>query len=138
VFLKAIAKFTDWTSFLYAKRGIQVSILYKMIIQFCHFNLSNLGAFINRERLICSLSQVREFAGKDKLVLAGSGCESTRQTIELTRAMALEGGADVAVIVTPCYFKGRMNAEALKQHFKAVADNSPIPIVLYSVPANTG
>ena len=82
--------------------------------------------------------QVREFAGKDKLVLAGSGCESTRQTIELTRAMALEGGADVAVIVTPCYFKGRMNGEALKQHFKAVADNSPIPIVLYSVPANTG
>ena len=37
--------------------------------------------------------QVREFAGKDKLVLAGSGCESTRQTIELTRAMAWEGGA---------------------------------------------
>ena len=51
--------------------------------------------------------QVREFAGKDKLVLAGSGCESTRQTIELTRAMATEGGADVAVVVTPCYFKVR-------------------------------
>ncbi len=82
--------------------------------------------------------QVREFAGEGKLVLAGSGCESTRQTIELTRAMAVEGGADAAVVVTPCYFKGRMNSEALKRHFKDVADNSPIPIVLYSVPANTG
>ena len=52
--------------------------------------------------------------------------------------MAVEGGADAAVVVTPCYFKGRMNSEALKKHFKDVADNSPIPIVLYSVPANTG
>ena len=51
--------------------------------------------------------------------------------------MAAEG-ADVAVVVTPCYFKGRMNGEALKRHFRDVADNSPIPIVLYSVPANTG
>ena len=70
--------------------------------------------------------------------MAGSGCESTRQTIELTKAMAVEGGADAAVVVTPCYFKGRMNSEALRKHFMDVADSSPIPIVLYSVPANTG
>ena len=81
--------------------------------------------------------QVRKYASKDKLVLAGSGCESTAQTIALTAAMA-EAGADAAVVVTPCYFKAKMNGAALKAHFLAVADASPIPVVLYSVPANTG
>jgi len=72
----------------------------------------------------------------DKLVLAGSGCESTRATIQMTAAMAA-AGADAAVVITPCYFKSRMSGPALEQHFRAVADASPIPVVLYSVPANT-
>ena len=69
--------------------------------------------------------------------MAGSGCESTNQTIEMTTKMA-EAGADAAVVITPFYFKNKMNSEALKIHFTAVADASPIPILLYSVPANTG
>jgi len=73
----------------------------------------------------------------DKLVLAGSGCESTLATIELTTAMA-KVGADAAVVITPCYFKNKMNNSALEEHFTAVADSSPIPVILYSVPANTG
>lgn len=82
--------------------------------------------------------QAREFASPDKIVFAGSGCESTRQTIELTKAMALDGGADAVVVVTPCYFKSRMNNRALIDHYKNVADQSPVPVILYSVPANTG
>ena len=74
--------------------------------------------------------QVREFAGKNKLVLAGSGCESTSHTIAMTNAMA-EAGADAAVVITPCYFKAKMDNEALKRHFTAVADASSIPVVLY-------
>jgi len=72
----------------------------------------------------------------DKLVLAGSGCESTMATIKMTNAMA-EAGADAAMVITPCYFKNKMSPAALEQHFLAVADSSPIPVVLYSVPANT-
>ncbi|HRE26001.1 MAG TPA: dihydrodipicolinate synthase family protein, partial [Anaerolineales bacterium] len=49
-----------------------------------------------------------------------------------------EAGAEAALVVTPGYFKGRMTAEALTAHFLAVADASPLPIILYSVPANTG
>ena len=41
-------------------------------------------------------------------------------------------------MVTPCYFKAKMTSAALEQHFRAVADASPIPVILYSVPANTG
>ena len=55
----------------------------------------------------------------------------------MTAKMA-EAGADAAVVITPFYFKNKMNSEALKIHFTAVADASPIPVLLYSVPANTG
>ena len=49
-----------------------------------------------------------------------------------------KAGADAAVIVTPCYFKGRMNNDAMVKHYNDVADTSPIPIIIYSVPAYTG
>ena len=62
--------------------------------------------------------------------------ESTKATIEMTNAMA-KAGAHAAVVITPCYFKGRMTSEALIQHFTSVADQSTIPVILYSVPANT-
>ncbi|NXI41809.1 HOGA1 protein, partial [Galbula dea] len=83
------------------------------------------------------VSYVRRTLPKDRLLLAGSGCESTQATIKLTVSMA-EAGADVALVVTPCYYRGTMNSAALVQHYTEVADASPIPVVLYSVPANTG
>ncbi|XP_064320025.1 4-hydroxy-2-oxoglutarate aldolase, mitochondrial isoform X1 [Phalacrocorax carbo] len=80
---------------------------------------------------------VRRALPRDRLLLAGSGCESTQATIEMTVSMA-EAGADVALVVTPCYYRGAMTSAALIQHYTGVADASPIPMVLYSVPANTG
>ncbi len=72
-----------------------------------------------------------------KLVLAGTGVESTRATIRLTRAAA-ELGADFALVVTPHYYRPRYDAEAYKRHYYAVADASPIPIVVYIMTAYTG
>ncbi|NXN25980.1 HOGA1 protein, partial [Nycticryphes semicollaris] len=89
-----------------------------------------------RERLEV-VSCVRRALPRDRLLLAGSGCESTQATIELTVSMA-EAGADVALVVTPCYYRGGMTSAALVQHYTEIADASPIPVVLYSVPANTG
>lgn len=80
---------------------------------------------------------VRKGVSNGRTVIAGSGVESTQATIELTRRMA-EAGANAALVVTPSYYKGRMTPEALRRHFCAVADASPIPLVLYNVPANTG
>lgn len=54
----------------------------------------------------------------------------------MTNAMA-DAGADAAVVITPCYFKAKMNSSALMEHFTTVADKSKIPVILYSVPANT-
>ncbi|CAB1055858.1 4-hydroxy-tetrahydrodipicolinate synthase (EC [Olavius sp. associated proteobacterium Delta 1] len=70
------------------------------------------------------------------LVIAGTGCESTQETIELTRDCA-DRGAHAALVVTPHYYGGRMNEAALVAYFIAVADNSPIPILLYNVPKFT-
>ncbi|KAM9379629.1 LOW QUALITY PROTEIN: 4-hydroxy-2-oxoglutarate aldolase, mitochondrial [Phaethornis superciliosus] len=83
------------------------------------------------------VSCVRRALPRDHLLLAGSGCESTQATIKLTVSMA-EAGADVALVVTPCYYRGSMTSAALVQHYTEVADASPLPVVLYSVPANTG
>ncbi|HEY46010.1 MAG: hypothetical protein AMJ88_09880 [Anaerolineae bacterium SM23_ 63] len=80
---------------------------------------------------------VREVAPSDRLLIAGSGMQSTRATIELTHRMA-QVGADVAIVVTPSYYKAMMSSIALENHYQQVADASPIPILLYNVPANTG
>ncbi len=74
----------------------------------------------------------------DSMVLiAGTGLAGTRLTIEETKRAA-EAGADVALVVTPSYYQKAMNAPNLIAHYRAVADNSPIPIMLYSVPGITG
>ena len=69
-------------------------------------------------------------------VIAGTGCESTRETIRLTADCAALG-AHAALVVTPHYFGGKMTEAALVKHFTAVADSSPIPIILYNVPKFT-
>ncbi|XP_069385906.1 4-hydroxy-2-oxoglutarate aldolase, mitochondrial isoform X2 [Paralichthys olivaceus] len=63
--------------------------------------------------------------------------KATRATLQLTEKMAA-AGADVVLVVTPCFYKGKMDSRALIQHFTKVADSSAVPVVLYSVPANTG
>ncbi len=70
------------------------------------------------------------------LVIAGTGCESTKETIELTRDCA-DRGAHAALVVTPHYYAGKMNEAAMLAYFTAVADQSPIPILLYNVPKFT-
>jgi 4-hydroxy-2-oxoglutarate aldolase len=69
-------------------------------------------------------------------IIAGTGCESTRETIRLTADCAALG-AHAALVVTPHYFGGKMTEAALVKHYTAVADSSPIPLILYNVPKFT-
>jgi 4-hydroxy-2-oxoglutarate aldolase len=87
------------------------------------------------EKLLLVAAARRTVPGR--FLLVGTGLESTRGTIALTRKVC-DLGADAVLVLTPCYYKTRMTAEALRRHFEAVADASPVPIYLYSVPAFTG
>jgi 4-hydroxy-2-oxoglutarate aldolase len=71
------------------------------------------------------------------LLIAGVGRESTRATIGAARRAA-DLGADAVLIRTPSYFKPRMTADAFLRHYTAVADASPVPVLLYNYPALTG
>ncbi len=79
----------------------------------------------------------REAIPETKLLLAGTGLESTRETIRFTNE-AGRIGADCALVVTPCYYKGSMSQTVLHDHFLAVAEASRIGILLYNVPQFTG
>lgn len=70
-------------------------------------------------------------------VIAGTGGESTREAIELSK-FAADCGAVAALVITPAYYKGSLTDAALAAHFAAVADASPIPVMLYNMPRNTG
>lgn len=89
-----------------------------------------------RERLRV-LEAARESIPESKTFIAGTGLESTRETISFTN-QAAEKGADFALVVTPCYYKSSMKPEILYNHFVKVADSSRIPILLYNVPQFTG
>ena len=72
----------------------------------------------------------------DRWFIAGTGAESTNTALGLTRRAA-ELGADAALVVTPHYYRGQMNTRVLVRHYFTIADASPIPVILYNVPANT-
>ncbi|HEY2066086.1 MAG TPA: dihydrodipicolinate synthase family protein [Gemmatimonadaceae bacterium] len=69
----------------------------------------------------------------DRTLLAGTGGESTRVTIARSRAAA-ERGADGVLVVGPHYYGDAMTPEALRDHYTRVADASPIPVLLYTIP----
>jgi 4-hydroxy-2-oxoglutarate aldolase len=92
--------------------------------------------YLDEEECLELVRAARQRAGR-KPLLVGTGRESTRETIAFTRKAA-ELGADAALVLTPNYYKSQMTVEALRRHFEAVADASPVPVLLYSVPAFTG
>jgi 4-hydroxy-2-oxoglutarate aldolase len=82
-------------------------------------------------RFVCARAK-----GK-KPVVAGTGAESTAETMRLNEKAA-EAGADAVLVVTPNYYKGEMNDQVLARFFTDVADASPLPVILYNMPRNTG
>ena len=90
-----------------------------------------------RERLIAATVEVaRERAPRDRVrVIAGTGTNDTAATIRATRRAA-ELGADAALVVAPYY--NRPDSRMLEAHFRAIADEGDLPIVVYNVPSRTG
>jgi len=75
-------------------------------------------------------------AAKGRTLLAGTGLESTRETIRFTNLVA-DLGVHAALILTPHFYGGQMDDKALVAHFREVAERSRIPVLIYNVPAYT-
>jgi 4-hydroxy-2-oxoglutarate aldolase len=93
------------------------------------------AASLEEEEKVSLVRSARRLSGS-RLLLAGTGLESTRSTIAFTRRAA-DAGADAALVLTPHYYKAQMSHDALRLHFERVAEASPVPVLLYSVPAFT-
>jgi 4-hydroxy-2-oxoglutarate aldolase len=95
------------------------------------------AVMLSREEADSVLAAAKESVASGKLLIAGTGAESTAETIARTKRAATLG-YQAALVKTPYYYKPAYRAETYLQHYRAVADASPIPILLYSVPQFTG
>lgn len=89
-------------------------------------------AYLREEEKLELIKLAVENTDDDKIVMVGTGLESTEMTIELTNKAA-KLGADCALLLTPNYYGGKMDDEAQLAYFKEVADNTEIPILIYNV-----
>ena len=88
--------------------------------------------YLTEEEKLKLVELTVKYRKEGKLVMVGTGMESTRDTIALTNKAA-DLGADCALILTPFYYGGKMNDEALINYFTEVADNVKIPVLIYNV-----
>jgi 4-hydroxy-2-oxoglutarate aldolase len=79
------------------------------------------------------LEAARRATPMDRMVLMGTGAESTRLTVRRCHE-AQTVGADAVLVVAPHYYSNAMSTEALRAHYLAVADASPLPVLLYNIP----
>ena len=79
----------------------------------------------------------REAVPRGRTLIIGTGRESTQAAIKASKRAA-EHGADFVLVRTPGFFKNQMTSDAFVRHYTAVADASPVPVLLYNFTALTG
>jgi 4-hydroxy-2-oxoglutarate aldolase len=94
------------------------------------------AAYLTEAEKVRLMKLTVEGARKGRVLLAGTGMESTRETLRLTEKAAAFGFT-AALVLTPSYYIDQMTEEALIAHFTFIADRSPIPILIYNVPKYT-
>ncbi|MCP3957696.1 MAG: dihydrodipicolinate synthase family protein [bacterium] len=83
------------------------------------------------------LETLRRSAAPGRALIAGVNEQSTVAAIRATR-QAADAGADMALVITPYFYKAAMTQGTLRRFFLEVADASPLPILIYNIPQNTG
>ena len=91
------------------------------------------AALLDEAERSALVAAAREVAPTERLVIAGTGAESTRQCLTRCRA-ARDAGADAVLVVAPHYYANAMTLAALRAHYQRVADASPLPVILYNIP----
>lgn len=91
------------------------------------------AALLDANERAALVDAAREMVPHDKTLIIGTGAESTRTCLQLTRDAASRG-ADAVLVVAPHYYGPAMTPAALAQHYRRVADESPVPVILYNIP----
>ena len=92
---------------------------------------------VNEREYLEIIECAREEVPKGLSLIAGAGQESRRGTINEVKRAAT-AGADAVLVITPHFYRAAISQTALVDHYKAVADESPVPVLLYSMPDLTG
>ncbi len=119
-------------------------ILEKLRENIAKYNLTDLKGFmplgsngeyqgLTEEESLKILDVVQRYKADEKIIVAGCGRESAKATVEFIKKAASHG-LDMAFILTPHYFVKEMTDEALTGYFIYVANQSPVPIVIYNAP----
>ncbi|HEX5410955.1 MAG TPA: dihydrodipicolinate synthase family protein [Terriglobia bacterium] len=95
------------------------------------------GPYLTERERMRLVELARPLVPAPQILLVGTGVEATRQTIQLSKE-AVKRGADGLLVLTPGYFKNRMDSAALTAHFSTVADSVQRPVLIYSIPQFTG
>ena len=91
---------------------------------------------LDREEQRRLVAWAREVMPEDRYLLVGTGSESTRMTIALSKEAGADG-ADAVLVRPPGYYAPMLGPATLLAHFHAVADASPIPVLIYNIPKYT-
>lgn len=95
------------------------------------------SVFLTRDEKLKLVEAAKKFSSEDKLIIAGTGSDSIKETISLTNDAA-ERGADFALVLTPSFYKSEMKHASYVKYFTMVADAVKIPVIIYNVPKFTG
>jgi 4-hydroxy-2-oxoglutarate aldolase len=100
------------------------------------FGSTGEGALLDEDERVRLTAMSRDVVPAGFPLIAGASAESTLATARLTRRLAAEG-ADIMLVHPPAYFGPFLPVAALLDHFRAVADASPVPVLLYHIPKYT-
>jgi 4-hydroxy-2-oxoglutarate aldolase len=95
------------------------------------------AALLDDDEAAAVIAAARHEVPPDRVLIAGAGHESTRATIAAVRRAA-RAGADAVLVKTPSVYRTHVTAAGLVAHYTAVADASPVPVLLYNFPGSTG
>jgi len=91
------------------------------------------AALLDASERAAMVDVAREMVPNDRMLIVGTGAESTRTCLQLTRDAAARG-ADAVLVVAPHYYGPAMTGPALARHYRRIADESPVPVILYNIP----
>ena len=91
------------------------------------------AALLDEAEKVRAVEWLRDVVPEDRWLIAGTGAESTRASVRLALAAA-SAGADAVLVRPPSYFSILLSPSAFADHYRRVADASPVPVIIYNIP----